>query len=81
MGLCGFGNGFDDDVFEFVWVVFEYVGFVVFFYLYYGVDGKEWGGRDNGYVFLFVFGFLFEIIIVSVLFCVLCVCCFKMLLL
>ncbi|OSX59150.1 hypothetical protein POSPLADRAFT_1108690, partial [Postia placenta MAD-698-R-SB12] len=60
MGSRGLGNGLDDDALEPVWAALEHAGLVVFLHPHYGVDGKEWGGRDNGHVLPLALGFPFE---------------------
>jgi len=60
LGTHGIGNGLDDDALEPVWSAIEEAGLVVFLHPHYGVDGKEWGEKDNGHVLPLALGFPFE---------------------
>ncbi|KAH9939972.1 amidohydrolase 2 [Amylocystis lapponica] len=60
MGSRGVGKGLDDDALEPVWAAIEKAGLVVFVHPHYGVDGKEWGDKDNGHVLPLALGFPFE---------------------
>ncbi|KZT72552.1 amidohydrolase 2 [Daedalea quercina L-15889] len=60
MGSRGLGKGLDDDALEPVWAALEKAGLAVFLHPHYGVDGKEWGDKDNGHVLPLALGFPFE---------------------
>ncbi|TFY69417.1 hypothetical protein EVJ58_g422 [Rhodofomes roseus] len=60
MGSRGLGKGLDDDALEPVWAALEKAGLVVFLHPHYGVDGKEWGDKENGHVLPLALGFPFE---------------------
>lgn len=65
MGTQGVGKGLDDEALDPVWEAIEKAGLVVFLHPHYGVDGKAWGGKDNGHVLPLALGFPFETTIVS----------------
>ncbi|KAK7470436.1 hypothetical protein VKT23_001862 [Stygiomarasmius scandens] len=60
MGTRGVGKGLDDEALDPVWAAIEAAGLVVFLHPHYGVDGKAWGGKDNGHVLPLALGFPFE---------------------
>ncbi|GBE80014.1 amidohydrolase 2 [Sparassis latifolia] len=60
LGTHGVGKGLDDDALEPVWSAIAEAGLVVFLHPHYGVDGKEWGKKDNGHVLPLALGFPFE---------------------
>lgn len=60
LGTHGIGKGLDDDALQPVWSAIEQAGLVVFLHPHYGVDGKEWGEKDNGHVLSLALGFPFE---------------------
>ncbi|CCM05562.1 uncharacterized protein FIBRA_07789 [Fibroporia radiculosa] len=60
MGSRGLGKGLDDDALESVWAAIQKARLVVFLHPHYGVDGKEWGDKENGHVLPLALGFPFE---------------------
>lgn len=65
MGTKGLGKGLDDDALNPMWEALERHNLVVFLHPHYGLDGSEWGQRDNGHVLPLALGFPLETTIVS----------------
>lgn len=65
MGTRGIGKGLDDEALDPVWAAIEKAGLVIFLHPHYGLNGEEWGDRDNGHVLPLALGFPFETTIVS----------------
>lgn len=66
MGTRGIGKGLDDERLEPVWEALAQSRLVVFLHPHYGIDGQQWGDRENGHVLPLALGFPFETTIVSV---------------